>query len=150
MRTANFDTTIQWIMPVVIALVFISLVSLIKEPARQKIMAIMVAGAGAAYLSGGGFGALELAFCAVLAACAYLGLRTYSFIGMGWLLHTAWDILHHLHGNPLLPFDPTSALGCAICDPVIAAWCFVGAPSLWEIRRRKDVQQTPHSTLPAR
>src|SRR5262249_35086219 len=59
--------------------------------------------------------------------------RSYRFIGIGWLLHTGWDILHHLYGNPLLPFDPTSSLGCAICDPVIAAWCFAGAPSLLEI-----------------
>jgi len=41
MRTATFTTTIQWILPVVIALVFISLASLIREPARQKIMAIL-------------------------------------------------------------------------------------------------------------
>jgi hypothetical protein len=135
MRTANFVTPIQWIIPVVIALVFIVLVSLIKEPARQKIMAVMIAGAGAAYLSGGGFGLWELAFCSVLAVAAYQGLRSYRFIGIGWLLHTGWDILHHLYGNPLLPFDLTSSLGCAICDPVIAAWCFAGAPSLWQKAR---------------
>jgi hypothetical protein len=145
MRTANFDTTIQWIMPVVIAMLFILLASLIKEPARQKIMALMIAGAGAAYLSGGGFGLWELAFCTVLAVFAYYGLRSYSFIGIGWLLHTGWDILHHLYGNPLLPFDLTSSLGCAICDPVIAAWCFAGAPSLWEVLRRKSAGQTPHT-----
>jgi hypothetical protein len=133
MTSANFDTTIQWIVPVVIALVFILLASLIKEPARQKIMALMIAGAGAAYLSGGGFGLWEMAFCAVLTVCAYKGLRSYQFIGIGWMLHTAWDILHHLYGNPLLPFDRTSSLGCAICDPVIAVWCFAGAPSLWEV-----------------
>ncbi|MGA2214071.1 MAG: DUF6010 family protein [Bryobacteraceae bacterium] len=141
MRTATFDTTIQWIMPVVIALVFISLVSLIKEPARQKIMALLIAGAGAAYLSGGGFGLWEMAFCTVSTICAYQGLRSYRFIGIGWMLHTAWDILHHLYGNPLLPFDLTSSLGCAICDPVIAVWCFAGAPSLPEAFRRK-VSQT--------
>jgi Family of unknown function (DUF6010) len=145
MRTANFDTTIQWIMPVAIALVFILLASLIKEPARQKIMALMIAGAGGAYLSGGGFGLWEMAFCTVLTICAYNGLRSYRFIGIGWMLHTAWDILHHLYGNPLLPFALTSSLGCAICDPVIAVWCFAGAPSLWEILRRKGARQTPHA-----
>jgi Family of unknown function (DUF6010) len=132
MRTANFETTIQWIMPVVIAMVFILLTSLIKEPARKKFMAILIGGAGAAYLSGGGFGLWEMAFCIVLTICAYNGLRSYRFIGIGWMLHTAWDILHHLYGNPLLPFDLTSSLGCAICDPVIAVWCFAGAPSLRE------------------
>ncbi len=129
---------IQWIVPVLIAIVFILLVSLIKEPNRRRFMAILVAGAGAAYLSGGGFGKWELVFCAVMAICAYQGLGSYRFIGIGWLLHTAWDILHHLYGNPLLPFDVTSSLGCAICDPVIAAWCFAGAPSM----RAKRIQNS--------
>src|ERR1700691_2667911 len=48
MRTANFDTTIQWIIPIVIATLFILLCSLIKEPARQKFMAILIGGAGSA------------------------------------------------------------------------------------------------------
>jgi hypothetical protein len=143
MRTAHFDTTIQWIIPVLIAMAFILLASLIKEPARQKIMAILLAGAGAAYLSGGGFGLWEMAFCCVSAVCAYQGLRSYSFIGIGWLLHTGWDILHHLYGNPLLPFDLTSSLGCAICDPVIALWFFAGAPAVWEnFRNAKGAAST--------
>ena len=143
MRTATFDTTIQWMIPVVIAMLFILLCSLIKEPARKKFMAIFVAGAGGAYLSGGGFGLWEMAFCGAMAICAYNGLRSYRFIGIGWLLHTAWDILHHLYGNPLLPFDATSSLGCAICDPVIAAWCFAGAPSLYQLMRGRRVLQNP-------
>jgi hypothetical protein len=135
MRTANFVTPIQWIMPVVVAMVFILLVSLIKEPARKKFMAILIAGAGSVYWSGG-FGFWEIAFGALILIVAYNGLRSYSFIGIGWLLHTAWDLLHHLYGNPLLPFDLTSSLGCAICDPVIAIWCFLGAPALWGFRNR--------------
>ena len=100
-----------------------------KEPNRRNFMAIIVGGAGAAYLSGGGFGKWEPAFCTLMAICAYNGLWSYRFIGIGWLLHKGWDILHHLYGNPILAFDPRSSLGCAICDPVIAAWCFAGAPS---------------------
>jgi len=100
-------------------------------------MAIFVAGAGAAYLSGGGFGKWELVFCTVMTICAYQGLGSYRFIGIAWLLHTAWDILHHLYGNPLLPFDATSSLGCAICDPVIAAWCFAGAPAIFQMQARR-------------
>ena len=129
MRTANFETPLQWIMPVVIALVFILLASLIKEPARQKIMAVTIAGAGAAYLSGGGFGLWEMAFCTVLTLCAYQGLRSYSFIGIGWLLHTGWDIAHHLWGNPIWPFMPSSAFGCMVFDSLIALWFLAGAPS---------------------
>jgi hypothetical protein len=120
-----------WLIPVAIGIGFILLCSLIREPARKKFMAILVGGAGAAYLSGGGFGLWEAAFCAVMTVCAYKGLQSYRYIGIGWLLHTAWDILHHLYGNPILPFEAASSLGCAICDPVIAAWCFAGAPSLF-------------------
>jgi len=150
--TAEFDSTIQWIVPVIVAIVFILLCSLMKEPNRKNFMAIIVGGAGAAYLSGGGFGKWELAFCTLLAICAYNGLRSYRFIGTGWLLHTGWDILHHLYGNPLLPFDATSSLGCAICDPVIAAWCFAGAPSLYEVIRGKPrhVLQIPAAEFKGR
>ena len=138
--TANFDSPIQWIAPVFIALIFILLMSLVKEPARQKVMALMIAGAGAAYLSGGGFGPWELVFCLIVTVVAYHGLRSYRFIGAGWLLHTGLDILHHFYGHPLLPFSLTSSLGCAICDPVIALWCFAGAPSLWQVVRNKGTR----------
>ena len=131
---------LEWVVPVVIALVFITLTSLLKEPARQRFMAVIVAGAGAAYISGGGMGVWEFAFCTMVSYCAFRGLRSYAFIGIGWLLHTGWDILHHLSGHPIIPFSPTSSLGCAICDPVIAIWCFAGAPSLF--RRRKGARST--------
>lgn len=129
--------------PIGIAIVFIALTSLITEPARRNFMAIMIAGAGAAYLSGGGLGRWEFVFSTVATYCAYKGLSSYRFIGIGWLLHTGWDILHHLHGNPIIPFSAASSLGCAICDPVIAAWCFVGAPSLFEVMRRKSDRRIP-------
>jgi len=141
--TAEFHTTIQWFLPVIIAIAGIGLLSLLREPSRRQLMAILVGGAGAAYLSGGGFGKWELAFCAVMSLCAYRGLGSYRFLGIGWLLHTAWDILHHLHGSPVLPFDPTSSLGCAICDPVLAIWCFAGAPSLYDLCRTALVPPRP-------
>ncbi len=59
--------------PIIIALVFILLSSLFKEPVRQNFNAIFVAGAGAAYLSGG-FGVWEFAFTALVTYCAYRGL----------------------------------------------------------------------------
>lgn len=135
--TAEFTTTIQWFVPVLVAIVIILLCSLLKEPYRRNFMAVFIAGAGAAYLSGGGFGLWEMAFNAVILIFAYKGLQSYRFIGIGWLLHTGWDILHHLYGNPILPFDPTSALGCAICDPVLAVWCFAGAPSIYDLVQRR-------------
>src|SRR5215210_1889126 len=118
--------------PVIVALVFILLVSLFGEPNRRGFNAIFVAGAGAAYLSGG-FGVWEFVFLAVVTFCAYRGLNSYNFIGIGWLLHTGWDVMHHLYGNPIVPFVPGSSLGCAICDPLIALWCFAGAPSVYHL-----------------
>jgi hypothetical protein len=39
----------------------------------------------------------------------------------------------------------TSSLGCAICDPVIAVWCFAGAPSLHDIIRGKTRHGIPRN-----
>ncbi|BCL20078.1 DUF6010 family protein [Streptomyces tuirus] len=116
--------------PIIVGIVYCLLMSLIEEPHRRRFNAIMVGGAGAAYLSGGGFGPWELPFVALTAYVAYRGLESWTFIGIGWLLHTAWDMAHHLKGNPILPFSHDSSLSCAICDPVIALWCLRGGPSL--------------------
>jgi hypothetical protein len=127
--------------PILVAFIFISLCSLVREPNRRNFMAIMIAGAGAAYLNGG-FGKWEFVFTAIVTWIAYKGLRSYGFIGVGWILHTGWDVMHHLYGNPIVPFAPTSSLGCAICDPVIAAWCFAGAPSVNRMFRSKQAPQS--------
>lgn len=123
--------------PVLIGVLYVVVMSLIREPHRRRFNAIMVAGAGAAYLSGGGLDGWEFAFTAVVTYCAYRGLESWTFIGVGWLLHTAWDVLHHLKGNPIVPFAHDSSLGCAICDPVIALWCFHGGPSLTDFIRSR-------------
>jgi hypothetical protein len=121
--------------PVVVATLFIIATSAFKEPQRRHFNAIMIAGAGAAYLNGG-LGLWEFAFTALVTYCAYKGLHAYRFIGLGWLLHTGWDVMHHFYGTPIVPFVPTSSLGCAICDPIIAAWCFAGAPSVYGLVTR--------------
>ncbi|WP_431969422.1 DUF6010 family protein [Nocardia sp. bgisy134] len=120
----------NYVAPLLVGIVYITLMSLIREPHRRQFNAIMVAGAGAAYLSGGGLGPAEFAFTAVVTYCAYRGLRSWTFIGIAWLLHTAWDLLHHIEGNPIVPFLHDSSLGCAICDPVIAVWCLRGGPDV--------------------
>ncbi len=131
--------------PIVFALVYISLCSLFTEPNRQNFNAITIAGAGAAYLNGG-FGIWEFAFTIMVTYCAFRGLRSYNLIGVGWLLHTGWDVLHHLYGNPIVPFVADSSFGCAICDPVIALWCFAGAPSVYDLlRRNKREESSPRS-----
>ena len=80
----NLLEILPLIAPVFVALVFIALTSLIKEPARRNFMAIMIAGAGAVYISGGGMGKWEFAFCTVLAYVSFRGLESYNFIGIGW------------------------------------------------------------------
>ena len=67
--------------PVVVATLFIVATSTFKEPQRRHFNAIMIA--GAAYLNGG-LGLWEFAFTAVLTYCAYKGLNSYGFIGLGW------------------------------------------------------------------
>jgi hypothetical protein len=128
------------IAPVLAAMIFIVGSSLIKEPNRRNFMAIMIGGAGAAYLSGGGLGKWEFAFTAVVTWCAYRGLQSYRFIGIGWILHTAWDLVHHFYGNPIIPFLATSSLGCAITDAVLAVWFFANAPSVFDIGKRNRLR----------
>src|SRR5205807_9013588 len=126
--------------PVIIAAVYIVASSLLKEPGRRNFNAIMVGGAGAAYLSGGGLGIWEFAFTAAVTFCAYKGLQSYRFIGIGWLLHTAWDVVHHFYGNPIVPFAPLSSAGCAITDTFIAIWFFADAPSVFDSLRKAGVR----------
>ena len=59
---------VEVITPIAVALVFITLMSPVKEPMRRSLMAILVAGAGATYISGGGMGAWEFPFTAVVAS----------------------------------------------------------------------------------
>ncbi|GAA1659099.1 DUF6010 family protein [Nonomuraea maheshkhaliensis] len=118
------------VMPILIGVVAVTLISLVPERHRRPLNAVVVAGAGAAYLSGDGLGPWEFVLPVVMSYVAYRGLESWTWIGVGWLLHTAWDVIHHLNGTPLLPFAELSSFGCAICDPVIALWCFAGGPSI--------------------
>ncbi|MGW1283615.1 DUF6010 family protein [Streptomyces sp. NPDC001118] len=89
--------------------------SLVPEPHRRRFNAVIVAGAGAAYLSGGGLGGWEFAFTAVATFVACKGLDSWAWIGVGRLLHTAWDVVHHLKGprSSRSPTTPRSAARCA-------------------------------------
>ena len=55
----------QVISAVVVAVLFIAACSLLKKTARHNFSAIMVAGAGAAYLNGG-LGVWEFVFCSLM------------------------------------------------------------------------------------
>ncbi|WP_067570291.1 DUF6010 family protein [Nocardia acidivorans] len=137
------STVANVVAPLLIGGVYALLMSPIREPHRRTFNAIMVAGAGAAYLSGGGLGPWEYVFAAAITYCAYRGLNSWTFIGLAWLLHTASDILHHLKGHPIVPFAHNSSLGCAICDPVIALWCLRGGPDLRAFLRIRSPEPTP-------
>lgn len=117
-----------------VGLAVIAFGSLIREPARQRLMAIVLAGAGGVYFNGG-LGVYEYPLSLAILACAYLGLRYYPAIGVGWLLHTASDVLHHAIGQPIISFVPTSSAECAVCDAVMAVWFFLRAPSVFGRKR---------------
>jgi hypothetical protein len=128
-------TYINAMAAVAIAFIFITVMSLVKEPNRQKINAIIIAGAGGVYWSGG-LGIWEFIFGSVMLFVAFKGLKHYYFIGIGWLLHTVWDILHHLYGTPIVYLEPSSSAGCAVCDPILAVWFFLGAPSVFNLFKK--------------
>jgi hypothetical protein len=119
----------DYVGPVVGAIVFVLLMSFVREPQRRTFNAIFVAGAAGVYLSGG-LGIWELLYPVIATPFAYLGLRSYRSVGIAWLMHSGWDFVHHLWGNPIWPFMPTSSFGCMIFDAIIAVWFLAGAPSL--------------------
>ncbi|EKK9988038.1 hypothetical protein PP645_003699 [Vibrio vulnificus] len=128
--------------PFLSAIPFIVVMSLLQPKLRRELNSLLISGAGAAYMSGGGFGILEQPFMFVMTAIALLGLRNIKWVGVGWLLHSVWDILHHAYGNPIWPFMPSSSWGCMIFDATIAIWFLFGAPSVtdavrnWAYERR--------------
>jgi hypothetical protein len=115
--------------PALGAIVFVSLMSLLREPTRRNFNAILVGGAMGAYI-GGGLGLWELPFAGLGSLVAYRGLRSHRFIGIAWLMHSAWDLVHHFYGNPIWPFLETSSFGCFVFDALIAVWFLSGAPSI--------------------
>jgi hypothetical protein len=121
-------TVVNLVAPIVASVLFISAMSLLREPDRHKLSALLISGAGAVYF-GAGFGWWEVAFAGLLTWLAFRGLEHYRYVGIGWTLHIVWDLLHHLYGHPILPFLPLSSAGCAICDTGIAIWYFCGARS---------------------
>jgi len=114
--------------PALAALVCITLLSRIREPIRLKINAVLVAGFSTIYM-GGGLGAWELLYVAPAAYVAYRALDSYRFVALGWLMHPVWDLVHHFYGQPIWPWVPTSSLGCAVFDPIVALWALTAANS---------------------
>lgn len=122
----------DYVGPAIGALLFVLGMSLVAEPHRKTINAVLAAGTPGLYISGG-FGPWELLYAAAATPIAYRGLTSFRFIGLAWLMHAAWDLPHHLWNRPIWPYMPTSSLGCIIFDSLIALWFLAGAPAL--IRR---------------
>jgi hypothetical protein len=130
-------TSINAIAAVAIALIYIIIFSLVKEPNRQIINALIIAGAGAVYWSGG-LGVWEFPFGVIMVFLAFKGLKNYNYIGIAWLFHTSWDIVHHLYANPIVALSPSSSAGCAVCDTILALWFFYKAPNIFELLHKKN------------
>jgi hypothetical protein len=123
--------------PAIAAAAFVIGMSFVPEPTRRTFNAILAAGACGVYLSGG-FGRWELLYPALATPVVFLGLRSYRYTGLAWLMHAAWDLPHHLWGNPIWPFMPTSSFGCFVFDTLIAVWFLAGAPSLARFVPRRN------------
>ena len=126
----TIPAAIELIAPAIAALVFVFGMSFVREPTRRTLNAVLAAGAVGVYVSGGGFGVWELPYLLAATPVVYAGLRSYRYIGIAWLMHSCWDVVHHLWGNPIWPFMPASSLGCLIFDAEIALWFLAGAPSV--------------------
>ena len=120
---------VELVGPALAALLFIAAMSAWPDPGRRQFNAILVAGAGAAYL-GSGLGPWELAYVPLATFVAYRGLANCTWIGVAWFMHTAWDVVHHHVGTPIWPFMASSSAGCAIFDAVIGCWFIAGMPAL--------------------
>lgn len=134
--------------PLAIGVAIVTCLSLIPSRHRRPFGAVFLAGAGGAYLSSGGLGVWDVVFTAVMTVVAFLGLRSNRWLGLGWLLHTAWDAVHAVDGSPILPMAAHSSAGCAVCDPVIALWYLADAPSLPEALRSRRRSGAPRRHLP--
>ena len=132
----------DYVAPAIAAVIFVLAMSLVREPTRRNVNAVIATGATGVYISGGGFGPWELLFALVAVPIAYRGFRDYRFIGIAWLMHSGWDLAHHLWGNPLWPFMRTSSFGCMIFDAVIALWFLAGAPSIVPLGVRRTSPNT--------
>src|SRR3977135_4191011 len=84
----------DYVGPVIGAVVFVIVMSRGKEPGRHTFNAILVAGASGVYLSGG-FGPWELVYPAIVTPVVYLGLSSYRFIRWALLGNPAVNVPLH-------------------------------------------------------
>ncbi len=126
--------TIQIVSPVIVSVIYIGIMSLLSDRTRLRLSALVIAGAGSVYF-GAGLGVWDTLFSLPMFWLAYRGLEDYRYVGVGWIFHAVWDLLHHFYGASILPFVPLSSFGCAICDSGLAIWYLLGAPIPRLLRR---------------
>jgi hypothetical protein len=124
-------TIVHAIGAVALVPIFITLMSLFKEPTRRTVNALIIAGAGTAYLNHG-LKFWEETFAVLMVFMAFKGLTNYKYIAVAWVFHTLFDIPHHLYAVPISPEAPFSSAVCAIFDPLIAIWFYFGAPTVFD------------------
>src|SRR5205814_3067395 len=86
---------LDYIGPALGALLFVAVMSLVAEPTRRTLNAIILAGASSVYLRGG-FGLWELIYPVIGTAIGFRGLKSYRWIADGWLIHACCDIVPHV------------------------------------------------------
>lgn len=114
------------------AVVFVLVMSLVREPARQRLNSVLAGGLASLYVNGG-LGLWEFVYMGLATIPAYLGLRSYRFIGVAWLMHTGWDLVHHFYANAIWHWAEMSSFGYAVMNALVAVWFFAGAPSVYAL-----------------
>jgi|GEM_PF-358698 len=114
--------------PIPAAFLLVTVLSRLPRNVSLKLNALGVVGAGAAYI-GHGLGVVELLYTAVASmVLGWWALHSFRVIGLGWLMHVAWDVVHHAVATPIWPFLPSSSASCAVFDTVLAVWLLADAP----------------------
>jgi hypothetical protein len=118
------------------ALLYVGIFSLIPEPSRRRLSIVALASGSSLYYSGG-LGGWDKIFWIAVMGFAFAAFRWYPALAIGWLVHTAWDILNFRAGHPLETGVLRINLHCAIFDPLIALWFACSAPSIWDLLKRR-------------
>ena len=106
--------------------------SAVPEPQRRQVNCILVGVAASTY-GNHSFGSIEAAGTIIVLTLGILGLSNYRWLGAAWLVHTGLDLAHHLVNDPMFGYFPSSSLGCAVTDPILALWFFAEAPDIRDV-----------------
>jgi hypothetical protein len=103
---------------------------LFEYQVRLNLTSLMLALCAGCYMNGP-YGRLESAGGLFFYLCAYFGLHNPAWLGLGWLIHGIVDAFHHHADYPIVHWMWFSSVGCAAMDPILAAYFFMGAPTIF-------------------